>query len=702
MKKQIRKYWQYLLLAAVIIVIMLYLADAMKKDTTIVINEVCSSNFSTISNNFGEYPDWIELYNTTDKDIDLTGYRISKGAKLSAGWKLPEMSIKAHGYLLIFADKDSKDDPMTADFNLSSDGENLFLTSAGGAVIDEEEIPKLEYDTSWGRVSDGAEEWSRMTATPGADNSSSEILADITDESVEFSRDSGFYDDGFELELSGTDGGSIYYTLDGTEPDMSSYKYTDPIEIEDISDSPNIYSARTDPAPYFEKHYSVPEKNVDKAVIIRAAAFKDDGSKGKTVTKTYFIGFDEKEAYENIAMVSLVTDPDNLFSYSDGIYVTGKTYDDYIISENKDEYDKSGIWWWTPGNYHQRGRESERETSVSFFDEEHKLLFTENIGLRIKGGGSRGFAQKGFNLFPRNIYGNAYLEKTLFEGYENERSLSLFAGGDDNKTKIKDVLIARLLKNLDVSVLDGRLSAVFLDGEYWGAYWIYERFNADYFAEKYGVDPDNVIMIKNDELAIGNEGDKKYYDEMNSFTFHNDLSDDEAYEKFSSYLDMDSVLDYYAAQIYIAHTDDWPGSNVGLWRVRETGDGKYEDGKWRFCVFDVNSSSMDLENVDMESLSYAAEKNYLLRALMQNKSFRKLFAERFEKISKKVFGYENVLEYINSISSELRPQIEKTYERYYAGRLEISDFDKDVEELREFYQRRYDGIIGDVLKNCKD
>ncbi len=695
MRRKIIRHWQYGFAAFFIVVIILYLADALKEDKTIIINEVCSSNFSCVSDNQGNYPDWLELYNASDKDIDLTGYRLSKGADLSAGWLLPERELKSHEYLLIFADG-NKEDPATADFRLSASGEHLFLASAGGAVIDEAEVPKLKYDTSWGRTEDGGNEWSCMTASPDATNDKAELLPLINDERIEFSRESGFYDEGFELEISSDGGGEIYYTLDGSEPDKDSEKYSSPIKISDASGNPNVYSARTDIAPFFEKHYSIPQKNVDKAVVVRAAAFAADGSKSESVTKTYFVGFAEKKAYENLAAVSVVTDPENLFSYNSGIYVTGKTYNDYIISETKDEYEKSGIWWWTPGNYHFRGHEAEREGSVSFFGDDHKLLFTEALGLRIKGGGSRGFAQKGFNLFPRKIYGNSYLSQALFEGYKKESSVSLFTGGDDNKAKIKDILIARLMKEKNVSVLDGKLSALFLNGEYWGAYWIYERFNPEYFAEKFGVDPDNVIMIKNDEVTIGNEEDKKFYDEMNSFTFHNDLSDDETYDKFAEYLDMDSVLDYYAAQIYIAHTDDWPGSNVGLWRVRETGDGEYEDGKWRFCIFDVNSSSMDIGNVESDSLSYASEKNYLLRALMQNEGFREHFKERFEEISDEVFESEKVEKEIDALSDELRSQIELTYERYYSGILDISDFDKEVNELKEFYSKRYSYIIADV------
>ena len=63
-----------------------------------------------------------------------------------------------------------------------------------------------------------------------------------------FSRESGFYEEPFALELSAPLGMKIYYTLDGSAPDENAHLYTEPIQIVDATDSPNVHSLRTDMA----------------------------------------------------------------------------------------------------------------------------------------------------------------------------------------------------------------------------------------------------------------------------------------------------------------------------------------------------------------------------------------------------------------------------------------------------------------------
>ncbi len=66
-----------------------------------------------------------------------------------------------------------------------------------------------------------------------------------------FSRESGFYEDSFELKLSAPFGARIYYTLDGSLPDEDAFLYTTPILIDDATSQPNLHSMRTDTSPWF-------------------------------------------------------------------------------------------------------------------------------------------------------------------------------------------------------------------------------------------------------------------------------------------------------------------------------------------------------------------------------------------------------------------------------------------------------------------
>lgn len=111
----------------------------------------------------------------------------------------------------------------------------------------------------------------------------------INDSVVEFSQESGFYESGFSLELSANKGEKIYYTTDGTDPHTSATRieYTEPIEIKDRSNDPNVVSAvPTEMISGNFNEFSVgdgdfwcmakaPADNaVDKCTVIRAASEK--------------------------------------------------------------------------------------------------------------------------------------------------------------------------------------------------------------------------------------------------------------------------------------------------------------------------------------------------------------------------------------------------------------------------------------------
>lgn len=117
-----------------------------------------------------EDPDWVEIYNTSSADIDISGYKIydpggQAGTKpkkeFAAGSVVPAM-----GWLVIVVDTDDE-----AGFGLSSGGDEVWLENAEGTVIDYVAIPAMETTQSYGRLPDGTDNWQLLnTITKGAAN----------------------------------------------------------------------------------------------------------------------------------------------------------------------------------------------------------------------------------------------------------------------------------------------------------------------------------------------------------------------------------------------------------------------------------------------------------------------------------------------------------------------------------------------------
>ena len=381
----------------------------------IFINEICTQNKNSIKDSYGNFADWIELYNSEDSDFDLSGYGLSDEENDLLKFIIPEnVIIKGNSFLIIFLSKESSTEKeIHANFKLDKDGDVLYFSDKLGTLIEKIDIPPLGEDYSYGRNEQG--EFEIMTPTPLLKNKY--ILPP-----PKFSEESGFYPNDFILKLSSTLSDSIiYYTTDGSSPLQSKtrkiYQSNEGIKIYDRSNEPNIY------AEYEEDENSAisisrgtgfkkPNYPLDKAMIIRAVTIKDD-SNSKVVDKTYFVTAGNLADYQDYSIVSLVTNPENLFDPEIGIYVTGNQYIEWITSPgyvpNPDKWSKSNIC-----NYYSKGEEWEREASVSFYEKGNLVLY-QDIGIRLKGSSTRNSPQKSFDLIADKKYGKKNFEYKFFE-----------------------------------------------------------------------------------------------------------------------------------------------------------------------------------------------------------------------------------------------------------------------------------------------
>ncbi|MEN6425492.1 MAG: CotH kinase family protein [Phycisphaerales bacterium] len=126
----------------------------------VVFNEVMAKNVAVIADPQGEYDDWIELKNTSEEAISLAGMYLSDSPDNPLKWRFPDgTQIEPGGYLLVWADEDTQDEPgLHASFKLSAKGETIWLFDTlenGHALLDSATIEGLSGDQSCGRYPDG-------------------------------------------------------------------------------------------------------------------------------------------------------------------------------------------------------------------------------------------------------------------------------------------------------------------------------------------------------------------------------------------------------------------------------------------------------------------------------------------------------------------------------------------------------------------
>ena len=147
---------------------------------TLKINEIMQSNVECIMDDIKEFPDsWVELYNSGDEAINLKDYKISNKNKEKKAWQLPDKTVAAKGYAIIYCDKEGKENNrLHADFRLESGkGCTVYLFNNKEVVdslpyIDEKPMVKMPApDIAFGRKTDASDEWGyQLTPTPGKAN----------------------------------------------------------------------------------------------------------------------------------------------------------------------------------------------------------------------------------------------------------------------------------------------------------------------------------------------------------------------------------------------------------------------------------------------------------------------------------------------------------------------------------------------------
>lgn len=674
-----RKKWVGLIIGIFfpcICLIFLCLNQIQAKELTVRINEVCSNNFSTAPLSGRENSDWIELYNAGEQEVDLSGWSVSDGSEKKDQYILENISLKPGEYLLLYATGEDcvTEEGIFLNFRLSQE-EGISLSDKEGKIVDSVALPKTTQNTSYAR-SEADGKWKNSMPTPGQYNEEIYFIEDVFVAAPQFSVEGGFYSEDVYLELTAEENCDIYYTIDGSEPTTESMWYIEPLLLTSRSGEENVFSARNDFSTG-EEYADVPAEPVDKINVIRAIAVDAEGNCSEIVTNSYLIGLEDSSTYQNIMTVSLTSDPEHWFDNDTGLYIRGSEYDDFMAELEAVDLDKDDVDNEPELNYNIEGKTSERAGYIEIFNADRECILEQAVGLRVHGHYTRILSQKSFSVYAREMYsGKDYFETDVFG---KDRKYSKFMiYNDRDETKARQKLFAELLKDRDVATPEFAYCNIFLDGEYWGLYLLTEDFNEEYIETHYGVKEENVVLhegIWPDELreiAKNEEG----------------LEQDEVIEQLLAKMDLESYLDYYASMIYIENWD-WLPHNGYAWKSSTISkDNPYEDGKWRWMVYDTElCARKPEENTFLEGNVVSTRDDRVFNALMQDEQIRQQFIDTMNEMADTVFSEANVLQTLEWIESE-RVQAISAQAQRWGGYWSEEKVSAEMEKVRNFFINR--------------
>lgn len=587
----------------------------------LVINEIVGQNNAGLLDSYGDYSDWVEILNTTKFPLNLSGCTFTDDEDYPARFVFDDVVIAPGARLVIFCSgEESKDGEMHAPFKISGSGETLYLYDKNGNLLDKVVMPETFANAAYARTADGGSEFGFRTPTPGTSNNSASVMTPpvvVTVATPTFSLPGGFYNSEFDLTISAPAGLKIYYTLDSSTPTTASVPYSGAIRVTNLSDDKK-----------------------DRAFVIRAIAVDADGNVSAPVSATYFVGYGNVSDYQNLVIVSIVTDPSGLYDETYGIFT----------------------------NYNNRGREWEREAFMEFYSVEGipSSVFTQNVGIRVHGGASRAQAQKSVRVYAREEYSGSDLFPTAIIGGVDAFSVFVLRnGGNDSATKMHDVYLQSLVTDRSFATQGYRTAAMFLNGTFNGIYNIQEYYNEEYITNHYGIDDKNLYIVKKGKVDAGGSAAQKAYDELRSFVRSaNFVDNDEDYEKLCEMIDIQSYIDYMCTEIYISNVD-WPGNNNQLWRSATVTDKPYEDGKWRWMLYDTEFSSGSDNRTKADSDAFARAKSEILfQYVIKNATFRQRFVNTMMDLINKNFHPDRAIAVLDAMIKEFSPAMVTHYRRY--------------------------------------
>ncbi len=138
---------------------------------SLVINEFMASNQNAVTDEAGDYDDWIELFNLTGETVHLVGYYLTDNPANLTKWSFPAgATLPANGYLIIWADDDTEEGDLHANFRLSRSGETITLLNPNLEIVDEVTFTDQVTDNSSSRVPNGTGDFVIQPATFGQNN----------------------------------------------------------------------------------------------------------------------------------------------------------------------------------------------------------------------------------------------------------------------------------------------------------------------------------------------------------------------------------------------------------------------------------------------------------------------------------------------------------------------------------------------------
>ena len=634
---------------------------ALKSSSQVLINEYSAANYAAYTDNYGEYEDWVELYNPTANPIDLNGWFLTDKTANPTKWSFSSsLIIPANGTVIVFCS--GRDEIVGgnahSNFKITQTklNETLLLSDINMVFQDSVNVIPHQDSHSRGRETDGSTNWS-VFANGGTPNSSNINALEEYATTPVFSQSSGYYSGSISVSLSSPDSNvTIYYTTNGDSPDNTSTVFTTPININNTTVLKAIaYSSNPNIPPSFIDYH------------------------------TFFIN-----DTHTIPILSISGDSVALL-IEDGVLSTG------------------GGWWGGPA--------LEPRGTIEWFDQNGVLIDKGTGEFNKHGNDSWAYDQRGFDYVMRDQFGyNHALQDQVFDTKDRDKFQRIIvkAAANDNYpfsyggsgAHIRDAYIHHLsqLGDLRLDERSTKSCIVYLNGNYWGVYEVREKVDDHDFTDYYyDQDKNNLQYLKTwggTWTEYGAPNAQTDWDNFVDFVDNNPMSIQANYLQAKSEYNMGSLIDYFLLNAYVV-CQDWLNWNTAWWRGM---DPNGEKKKWRYTLWDMDntfdhgtnytgipSSDPNAEPCDPSTLGNTGGQGHvpIWNEMLTNQEFHDDYINRWQDLANGPLSCTYMIHILDSMIAVIDPEMPRqiaTWGGSYSG------WQNNVTDLRNFILARCDSM----------
>lgn len=574
---------------------------------------------------------WVEIKNVSDTSVTLKDYFLTTSKKDMKQWAFPEVELKPGAVYVVNSPKDEFKIRTTKAVMLTKDG--IFVDGMCGNAA--------PFGTSVGRVKGKDGFFFFSSPTRGAENTTPHFRHIA--KRPEFVTKPGVYSKDQSLKITiDTHGKTVRYTTDGSMPNHNSPVFNDSLEI-------------------------------NETTIVRAYCDGDSTTMQSTIaTSTYIF----TENHHTLTVVNITVDSADLYDKTRGIYVEGP-------GASK-EFPHQGANYWKP---------MWKKAHVEIFDSIQGL--SEDCELAIFGGFSRALPKKSFKIRFRDTQGPNSVTYDLFGNGnpQKHKNFVLRSGSQDvTGVMVRDEFFTSLMKSESPSLLVQayRPVALYINGDYFGLYYIREKIDKRFVARHLNVKDDNISIIMSGLYC--DEGTKKNYNELTAYIRSHDLSKPEYYNHVKEWVDLPSLIDFKLGEIYSSNTD------VGNMRMVQDANG---EKKWYTVYYDLDATwvANKPSSYYLRAGSNNVERavNLIISNLLKNSEFRTLFLEHLSTHMHKTFTTQNTTAVFDNIISTIKPEMELNCKRW-PQLMSYKKWESRVDDFREKFAYRNKKMLNDLRK----